>query len=83
MSIQPGEERNDFYVVIDGGEFSQDRKRTAKNVEISVTIRDNKGREIEVPRTTPFLSIFCTRLIASRMRWRCRMSSFRDLARVR
>lgn len=50
LSIQPGEQRNDFYVMIDCGEFLQDRKRTAKNVELSVAIRDSKGKEIEVNR---------------------------------
>ncbi|ELR23221.1 SH3 domain containing protein [Acanthamoeba castellanii str. Neff] len=47
LSVQPGHCRNDYYITIDSGEFTQDRKRAAKNVEISVTVRDGKGNDVQ------------------------------------
>eukprot|EP01104_Vermistella_antarctica_P007977 TRINITY_DN1983_c0_g1_i1.p1 TRINITY_DN1983_c0_g1~~TRINITY_DN1983_c0_g1_i1.p1 ORF type:complete len:1550 (-),score=477.61 TRINITY_DN1983_c0_g1_i1:103-4533(-) len=44
--ILPGDERNDFYVTLDGGEVSQERKSTAKNVEVIVTVKDANGNTI-------------------------------------
>ncbi len=41
--ILPGEARNDLYVTIDGGEFLQDRKTSAKNVEVTCNVVMNDG----------------------------------------
>jgi hypothetical protein len=49
MSVQPAHHRNDFYLTIDSGELTQDRKRAAKNVEVTITVRDTKGNDVQVP----------------------------------
>ncbi len=36
--ILPGINRNDFYITVEEGEFSQDRKTSAKNVEVTVQV---------------------------------------------
>eukprot|EP01088_Endostelium_zonatum_P019872 TRINITY_DN706_c7_g1_i1.p1 TRINITY_DN706_c7_g1~~TRINITY_DN706_c7_g1_i1.p1 ORF type:complete len:607 (+),score=94.56 TRINITY_DN706_c7_g1_i1:7-1827(+) len=47
LSVFPGEQnRNDFNFILDRGEFSQDRKRSAKNVEVVAQIRSDNTGEI-------------------------------------
>ncbi|GAM25576.1 hypothetical protein SAMD00019534_087510 [Acytostelium subglobosum LB1] len=41
--IYPGDTRNDLYFTIESGEYSQDRKTSAKNVEIVVQARLENG----------------------------------------
>jgi hypothetical protein len=36
--ISPKTDRNDFYLTLEGGEFSQERKKSAKNVEVVITV---------------------------------------------
>ncbi|KAL6044687.1 Dedicator of cytokinesis protein 3, partial [Balamuthia mandrillaris] len=43
LAVDLGENRNEMYVTLDSTEVSQDRKRSAKNVEIIMSIRDSKG----------------------------------------
>ena len=35
--------RNDLYVTLTEGEFSQDRKKSAKNIEVSMQVRNEKA----------------------------------------
>ena len=45
--IPEGTSRNDIYFTIESGEFSQERKTSAKNVEISVSVvKDSNGEAI-------------------------------------
>ena len=39
--IMPGTTRNDLYITLVGGEFQQDRKKSAKNIEITVSVINN------------------------------------------
>jgi len=41
--ILPGTVRDDLYVLVDSAEISQDRKRTAKNVEVEMSVRLQNG----------------------------------------
>jgi len=45
--LNPGELRNDFYVVLIGGHFLQDKKKSAKNIEIVVKVIMENGQQIE------------------------------------
>jgi hypothetical protein len=36
--ILPGVNRNDFYVTLEEGEFSQERKTSAKNLEVTAQV---------------------------------------------
>ncbi|EGG21230.1 SH3 domain-containing protein [Cavenderia fasciculata] len=41
--IYPGDQRNDLFITLESGEYSQDRKTSAKNVEIIVQARLENG----------------------------------------
>jgi len=45
--LNPGETRNDFYVVLQVGNFLQDKKKSAKNVEIRVKVMLDNGNRVE------------------------------------
>jgi len=45
--IETGENRNDLYVTLSGGDFSQDSKKTAKNIEVKVQALMDTGSPIE------------------------------------
>ncbi|EGC38812.1 hypothetical protein DICPUDRAFT_27977 [Dictyostelium purpureum] len=41
--IFPGAIRNDIFITLESGEYSQDRKTSAKNVEVLVQVRNEEG----------------------------------------
>jgi|TARA_B110000305_G_C19398438_1_gene618786 hypothetical protein len=45
--IDTGDNRNDLYVTLTGGDFSQDSKKTAKNIEVKVTALLDTGAPME------------------------------------
>ncbi|CEP00437.1 hypothetical protein PBRA_001491 [Plasmodiophora brassicae] len=42
-NIHPSDDRNDFYVTIRGGDFLQDKKKSAKNIEVRVQVLTGSG----------------------------------------
>ncbi len=42
-NIRPGVVRNDLYLIVERGEMQQEGKKTAKNVELSITVRTQDG----------------------------------------
>eukprot|EP00002_Diphylleia_rotans_P033952 TRINITY_DN726_c0_g1_i1.p1 TRINITY_DN726_c0_g1~~TRINITY_DN726_c0_g1_i1.p1 ORF type:complete len:1627 (-),score=400.74 TRINITY_DN726_c0_g1_i1:247-5127(-) len=44
--IMPGDTRNDLYVTLDHGEFLQDRKKSAKNVEVTARVLNEHGQVV-------------------------------------
>ena len=45
--LDPTEERNDLFVTVSSGKFSQDRKKQAKNIEVKVTCLLDSGSPVE------------------------------------
>ncbi|KYQ89326.1 SH3 domain-containing protein [Tieghemostelium lacteum] len=45
--IFPGETRNDIFITLDSGEYSQDRKTSAKNVEVIIQARLEDGELVK------------------------------------
>ncbi|XP_075412609.1 dedicator of cytokinesis protein 5 [Tenrec ecaudatus] len=45
--ILPGDVRNDIYVTLIHGEFDKGKKKTPKNVEVTVSVHDEDGRLLE------------------------------------
>ncbi|KAI5167804.1 Dedicator Of Cytokinesis Protein 5 [Manis pentadactyla] len=45
--ILPGDVRNDIYVTLIHGEFDKGKKKTPKNVEVTVSAHDEEGRLLE------------------------------------
>lgn len=45
--MNPGDVRNDFYAFLVGGVFSQDNKKSAKNIEVTVRVCRSNGDTIE------------------------------------
>ena len=45
--IDDGGSRNDLYVTLAGGEFSQDSKKSAKNIEVKITCMMDSGQPVE------------------------------------
>ncbi|XP_014253314.1 dedicator of cytokinesis protein 1 isoform X3 [Cimex lectularius] len=45
--ILPGDVRNDLYLTLVGGEFSKGSKTTDKNVQISVSVHNDKGETLK------------------------------------
>uniref|UniRef100_A0A670JNC5 Dedicator of cytokinesis 5 n=1 Tax=Podarcis muralis TaxID=64176 RepID=A0A670JNC5_PODMU len=48
--ILPGEVRNDIYVTLMHGEFDKGKKKTPKNVEVTMSVHDEDGNLLEVGR---------------------------------
>ncbi|KAH0623152.1 hypothetical protein JD844_031162 [Phrynosoma platyrhinos] len=46
--ILPGEVRNDIYVTLMHGEFDKGKKKTPKNVEVTMSVHDEDGNLLEV-----------------------------------
>uniref|UniRef100_A0A8D0SZI1 Dedicator of cytokinesis 5 n=1 Tax=Sus scrofa TaxID=9823 RepID=A0A8D0SZI1_PIG len=46
--ILPGDVRNDIYVTLIHGEFDKGKKKTPKNVEVTMSVYDEEGRLLEV-----------------------------------
>ena len=46
--ILPGDVRNDFYIIFEKGEFDKGQKSAERNVEISLTVCNQDGKEVEV-----------------------------------
>ena len=46
--ILPGDVRNDIYITIERGEYERGQKSAERNVEVSVTVCDERGNEIKV-----------------------------------
>ena len=44
----PGDDRNDLYLTLRGGEFEKGRKTAQKNVEVRICIVDERGGVIPV-----------------------------------
>eukprot|EP00474_Spongospora_subterranea_P000803 CRZ01261.1 hypothetical protein [Spongospora subterranea] len=42
-NLHPGSDRNDFYVMLRGGDFIQDKKKSSKNIEIRVQVFTGTG----------------------------------------
>ena len=40
--------RNDFYIIFEKGEFDKGQKSAERNVEISLTVCNQDGKEVEV-----------------------------------
>uniref|UniRef100_A0A7N6A584 Dedicator of cytokinesis 5 n=1 Tax=Anabas testudineus TaxID=64144 RepID=A0A7N6A584_ANATE len=45
--ILPGNVRNDFYVTLLQGEFDRGKKKTPKNVEVTLSVHDDEGNPME------------------------------------
>ncbi|XP_005210349.1 dedicator of cytokinesis protein 5 isoform X1 [Bos taurus] len=45
--ILPGDVRNDIYVTLIHGEFDKGKKKTPKNVEVTMSVHDEEGRLLE------------------------------------
>uniref|UniRef100_A0A3P9HZU8 Dedicator of cytokinesis 5 n=1 Tax=Oryzias latipes TaxID=8090 RepID=A0A3P9HZU8_ORYLA len=45
--ILPGNVRNDIYVTLLQGEFDRGKKKTPKNVEVTISVHDEEGRPVE------------------------------------
>ncbi|GMH67394.1 hypothetical protein TL16_g04668 [Triparma laevis f. inornata] len=45
--IDDGGNRNDLYVTLTGGDFSQDSKKSAKNIEVKITCMMDSGQPVE------------------------------------
>uniref|UniRef100_A0A3P8WR81 Dedicator of cytokinesis 5 n=1 Tax=Cynoglossus semilaevis TaxID=244447 RepID=A0A3P8WR81_CYNSE len=45
--ILPGNVRNDIYVTLVQGEFDRGKKKTPKNVELTLTVHDDEGNYVE------------------------------------
>ena len=45
--ILPGESRNDFYIQIFKGTFQQEGKKSAKNLELTITLHDREGKQLD------------------------------------
>lgn len=43
-----GDVRNDIYVTLIHGEFDKGKKKTPKNVEVTMSVYDEEGRLLEV-----------------------------------
>ena len=43
-----GDVRNDIYVTLIHGEFDKGKKKTPKNVEVTMSVHDEEGRLLEV-----------------------------------
>ena len=43
-----GDVRNDIYVTLIHGEFDMGKKKTPKNVEVTMSVHDEEGRLLEV-----------------------------------
>uniref|UniRef100_A0A8C4M8Q9 Dedicator of cytokinesis 5 n=1 Tax=Equus asinus asinus TaxID=83772 RepID=A0A8C4M8Q9_EQUAS len=46
--ILPGDVRNDIYVTLIHGEFDKGKKKTPKNVEVTMSVYDEEGKLLEV-----------------------------------
>jgi hypothetical protein len=46
--ILPGDVRNDLYLTLVSGDFSKGSKTTDKNVQVSVTVCNEKGQVLQV-----------------------------------
>lgn len=46
--ILPGDVRNDLYLTLVSGEFSKGSKSTDKNVQVTVTVCNEKGQPLQV-----------------------------------
>ena len=55
LAIFPGDARNDYYITIDSGDFTQDRK--GKNIEVVMTVRDSHDGSV-IPVPTFFFTYF-------------------------
>lgn len=68
----PGNVRNDIYVTLLQGEFDRGKKKTPKNVEVTISVHDEEGRPVEVTKnkTTPFYVtlMFISRLLVLNVR---------------
>lgn len=45
-----GDVRNDIYVTLMHGEFDKGKKKTPKNVEVTMSVHDDEGNLLEVSR---------------------------------
>ncbi|GMH72801.1 hypothetical protein TrRE_jg3684 [Triparma retinervis] len=45
--VDTGEERNDLYITLTGGDFSQDSKKSAKNIEVKISCLMDTGAPVE------------------------------------
>lgn len=54
--ILPGDVRNDLYLTLVHGEFSKGTKSSDKNIEVVVTVCNEKGVPLQVPSFYWFLS---------------------------
>ena len=48
-----GDVRNDIYVTLIHGEFDKGKKKTPKNVEVTMSVYDEEGKLLEVWGTAP------------------------------
>lgn len=48
-----GDVRNDIYVTLIHGEFDKGKKKTPKNVEVTMSVCDEEGNTLEVCTVTP------------------------------
>lgn len=48
-----GDVRNDIYVTLIHGEFDKGKKKTPKNVEVTMSVHDEEGNILEVHTMTP------------------------------
>lgn len=55
--ILPGDVRNDLYLTLNSGEFPKGNKTSDKNVEVTVTVCNEKGTAIPVSYYTTFKSV--------------------------
>lgn len=83
----PGIERHDFYLTLEDGDFSSDKK--GPNIEITAQLRKDNGGEIVKVRLPPPTSLFFFSLLAMKMKHSrcaplCRMqSSWAPIQRVK
>lgn len=48
LPVVAGNVRNDFYVTLLQGEFDRGKKKTPKNVEVTLSVHDEEGNPMEV-----------------------------------
>lgn len=61
-----GDVRNDIYVTLIHGEFDKGKKKTPKNVEVTMSVYDEEGKLLEVRGTPPKPCCCCMLLYNNR-----------------
>lgn len=66
MSLS-GEIRNDFYVTLKSADLEKGNKKSARNVEVRVTVVNEAGKQIEVRICVCFVEKICCRHVCGNL----------------